>query len=137
MRIPGKALLKLVLQHERAKTTGTLACSPRRAGLFLKQGAGGRGYTSEWVGLEGQLRRSAYPLADAVCRDHVQDLAFAPGTSIMVVGLWPFSMLLLILLPLQQACSYFQSLMVSCILLCRRKLQAPWERVPGPSLLQV
>ena len=33
-----------------------------------------------WVGQEAELRWSVHPLGGAVCRDHVQYPAFAPGT---------------------------------------------------------
>ena len=35
---------------------------------------------------EGWLRWSAHPLGGAVCRDHVQDPAFAPDNSEVAVG---------------------------------------------------
>lgn len=37
---------------------------------------------------------SACPLGGAVCRDHVQLPAFAPGSSEVALGLWPFCILL-------------------------------------------
>ena len=50
----------------------------------------------QWVGLEVPLRWWVHPLGAAVCRDPVGDPAFAPGPSEMTVGLWPFSILLMI-----------------------------------------
>ena len=59
----------------------------------------------DWAG--GWLRWSAHPLGGTVCRDHVQDPAFALGTSEMAVDLWPFCILLFIIASTVHACSYF------------------------------
>ena len=60
-----------------------------------------------WVGLEEGLRWSAHPLSGAVCRGHGQFLAFAPSSSGMAVGLWPFCILLFTIAGTAHACSYF------------------------------
>ena len=49
----------------------------------------------------------------AECEDHAQSPAFALGSSEVAVGLWPFCILLLIVVPAEHASSYFQSLVVS------------------------
>ena len=56
---------------------------------------------------------SAHPCSGAECEDHSQSPAFALGSSEVAVGLWPFCILLLIVVPTEHACSYFQSLVVS------------------------
>ena len=55
--------------------------------------------TDRWVGLEAWLRCSAHPLGGALCRDHEQDPAFAPGTSEEAVGLVAFLYLVIHNLP--------------------------------------
>ena len=45
----------------------------------------------DWrVGLEGWLWWSAHPRGGAVCKDHAEYPAFAPGISEVAVGFWPF-----------------------------------------------
>ena len=77
-----KALLGLRLHREGLKTsTGSVACSG--PGSRQKSGGGGAGkqfsplkgmrvVVDQWVGPQGPLRWSAYPLA-VLLRDHVQD----------------------------------------------------------------
>ena len=70
----------------------------------------------------------------AACGDHAQFPAFAPGTSEMSVGLWPFCILLFIIAPTTHVCSYFQFL---CVLLLQMFVQVQVQalvKVPGPSL---
>ena len=54
---------------------------------FLKAARVG---TVPWLGQEAELRWSARPLGGAVCGDHAQRPAFAPHTSEVAVGFWPF-----------------------------------------------
>ena len=42
---------------------------------------------------EGWLGWSAHPLGGAVCRNHAEYPAFAPGISEAAVGFWPFCIL--------------------------------------------
>ena len=53
-----------------------------------------------------------HPLGGAVRTDHAQYPAFAPGTSEVAVGLWPFC-ILFIIARTARARSCFQSLIVS------------------------
>ena len=58
---------------------------------------GVRAGADQWVGLEGWLRWSVHPLGGAVCREHAQYPASAPGTSEAATGLWSFCILLFII----------------------------------------
>lgn len=55
--------------------------------------------TDGWVGLEGWLMGPAHPLGAALCRDHEQDPALAPGASEVAVGLVAFLYLVIHNLP--------------------------------------
>ena len=68
----------------------------RGASWLLKWREGG---ANQWVRVEGWLRWSAHPLGGALCRDHTQYPAFAPSTSEVAVGFWPFCILLFIIFP--------------------------------------
>ena len=65
------------------------------------------------MGLGAWLRWPGHPLAGSVCRDQVQDPAFAPGTSEVAVGLWPFCILLFIFCPSSACVRLFLVLLVS------------------------
>lgn len=92
----------------------------------------------QWVRLEGWLRWSACPLDGAVCRDHAQDPVFAPNTSKVAVDYFGLFVSCSQFAPTAHMCSYFQSLIVSLILLLEEtfvQVQALQQRVPGPSLI--
>ena len=55
----------------------------------------------------GGLRWPVRPLGGVVCRDHAEDPAFAPGTSEMAVGSWPFCILLFLIAPTAHALQLF------------------------------
>ena len=84
----GKAVLGSVLQQG-VKTCNRCPCS------FL---VGRVRWPLKWVrvrigwrvGLDGWLWWSAHPLGGAVCRNHAEYPAFAPGISEAAVGFWPF-----------------------------------------------
>ena len=97
MRNSGKALWDSCCSTmEQKQETGALARSLSRGELVPQKGEG-RGRSGGQAG--GWLRWSAHPLGGAVCRDHVQDPAFAPGTSEVTIGFWPFCILLFIICP--------------------------------------
>ena len=81
----------------------------------------------------GQLRWSAHPAGYAVCRDHVQDPAFAPGTSEVAAGFWPFCILFFIICP---NCTCMQLVLVpySFFVFCSRGDVCPGASTPvkGP-----
>ena len=90
-----------------------------------------------WVGQEARLRWSAPALGGAVCRDHAQCPVFAPGTSEMAVGSWPFCILLSVIAPTAHACSHFSLLIVSVYSVAGGDVcpgASTLVRVPGPSL---
>ena len=62
MRISGKALMGLVLQHKGAKASNKVPLLTRGAGPLNRVRVG----ADWWVGPEGWLRWSAHPLGGAV-----------------------------------------------------------------------
>ena len=89
---------------------------------------------------EGRLRWSAYPRGGAVCRHHVQYPAFAPGTSDVSVGFWPFYILLFIICPNCACVQLFLILIVSLYSVVQEGDVCPGASTPvkgpGPSLSQ-
>lgn len=78
------------------QVTGTLLAL-REGSLAPLMGESGGG-SEDWEGGMGWLRRSADPFGGVVYRAHAQYPAFAPGASEVVVGFWPFCILLFIII---------------------------------------
>ena len=93
MRTLGKAFMGLLLKHKGAKTSTLFP--------LLKRGNTEAG---RQVGQEVWLRWPAQPLGGAVV-GICAGPAFAPCTSAVAVGLWPFCVLLLITAPDAPVCS--------------------------------
>ena len=70
------------------------------------------------------LLESAHTFCGAVCRNHAQYPTFAPGTSEMAVGFWPFYVLLFITCPTCACMQLFlvpSSLFVLIFFCCAKK----------------
>ena len=107
--------------REWKQITDTLACFLRRVGWFLKRG---EGRIESRGGLGGLCLPPTTVPGGAVCRDRAQYPAFAASTSEMIVGLWPFCILLLVIVPITHTCGCFSSLMVS-LYSAQMQVQAP------------
>ena len=59
--------------------------------------------------------------ANTVCRNHAQDPAFAPGTSEVAVGLWPFCILLFTIAPTAHVVQLFLVPYSFFVLCCLRR----------------
>ena len=141
MRNSGKALLRLVLNHD--KTRNSFPCSPlepRGGRGELGPVSGVKAGADPWIGLEGQLRWSAHPFGSTLCGDHVQNPTFTPQISEVPVGFLVF--LYLIVHNLLQLC--LQLFLVPhsfiCNLLLREifiQVQAKGPRSQVPAYLNV
>ena len=85
-----------------------------------------------WFELEGWLKWFAHRLVGAMCQDHTQFPAFAPGSSEMAVGLWCFCILLFVIaFPCVQLCLVPYNFFVfccsrRCLSRCKHSYKGPW-----------
>lgn len=134
-RNSGKTLFILLLQHEGAKTTGSLNLLPEWgwAGPLNKVRVG----AGPGVMLEGCLRWCVHSLQGAVCRDHEHCPAFTSDTSEMTVEFWVFLYVVIHRLP-HCACSQLILVLYDFFAFCssRRSRRLSWcSTVVGSQVL--
>ena len=80
-----------------------------------------------------------YPCGGAMCRDHAQYPAFAPGTSEVAVGLWPFCIVVhnhpdCHAFSCFESCKFLSFLLLHQLLLFRCRHSSKESLIPGPRL---
>ena len=114
------------MREERQVKT-SLAHSPKRESWFLN------GWGEEWIcGGQKGFAWSAHPLCGALCRYHAGYPAFAPRTSEVAVGSWPFC---IFLFTVCATCSHMQLFLVSYrffVFCCLRRCPGASTAIKGP-----
>lgn len=149
MRISGRSLLGLELQHKEAATRSRCSCSFCREPAGPLNGTRGGDRMTGWAGLFSPLRAAGSTTWGDACKSHVQSLTSAPVPSDTVGKLITASLgrlesghNLLICACVRLPCAgvqLFGSLVACrffCILLLKEMVvqaQALQRRIPGPS----